>query len=131
MSQLSSGSVYTHTMHIPNLYDYGNGKSLAGDWLNATVGKYSAYYSVPLLTPTWGQLAAFTLDRNAHFAAKDTVTAIYDPAQQSVTVTSPAAATVQLSGVRVGTTSTYGGTPLSTVKLAAGRSQTGGVTLRP
>ena len=42
--QMTEGSIYTHTMHIGNLRDYGSGGTLAFDWIRAVAAKYSALY---------------------------------------------------------------------------------------
>jgi hypothetical protein len=68
-THISSGSVYTHTLHQANLRQYASGRSLAFDWLDAVLAKYSTYYSVPLNNPDWLMLARYVQARNSHFAA--------------------------------------------------------------
>ena len=67
LSHVATGSIYTHTLHIGNLRDYGSGKTLATDWLDRVMSKYTAFYKVPLLSPDWPVLAAYTATRNSHF----------------------------------------------------------------
>lgn len=124
LHRIAQGSMYSNTMHIPNLRDYGGGNTLAFDWLRAVVQKYDALYSVPLLSPTWPQLAAQASQRTAHFALKDDVSAIYNRSTGKVTVTAPRAGTVLMTGVRATTVSTYGTSVVSTATLTSGRAVT-------
>ncbi|GAA2394852.1 hypothetical protein [Dactylosporangium salmoneum] len=126
LTHLATGSVYTHTFHIANLRDYGSGKTLLTDWLDKVLSQYSSYYSVPLLTPDWPTLAAYTTQRNAHFAElHGNVDAVYDPAARTVTVTSPLAGSLTVSGVTAsGTATTYGAEVSSKLTLSTGTAVT-------
>ena len=57
LNHLATGSIYTHTFHISNLHDYGGGRTLTTDWLDAVLAKYSSYYKVPVQNPNWPNLA--------------------------------------------------------------------------
>ncbi|GIJ72102.1 hypothetical protein Voc01_070190 [Virgisporangium ochraceum] len=121
MTHVATGSIYTHTFHIGNLRDYGAGRTLTTDWVEAVLARYTGYYSVPLLSPTWPALAAHTAGRNAHFAALSAgVDAVYDRGAGTVTVTSPAAAGVTITGARTSGYTTYGSESTATLALAAG-----------
>jgi hypothetical protein len=69
LRHLMAGSAYTHTLHQANLRQYLPGRSLAFDWLNALLVKYSAYYRVPLRNPDWSGLATYIEARTAHCLA--------------------------------------------------------------
>jgi hypothetical protein len=101
LQHVASGSIYTHTFHISNLKNYGGGNTLTFDWINAVVGKYSSYYKVPLLTPTWSSLASYVGERNKHFSAiAGTGTlGVYDSAAKTITVTGTNGNKATLSGV--------------------------------
>jgi hypothetical protein len=120
LTHLATGSIYTHTMHISNVHDYGGGRTLATDWADQVMAKYSSYYTVPLLTPGWPALATYTSGRNAHFAALGAgVDAVYDRAANTVTVVSPAAGKVTVSGARTAGFTTYGSEVSAPITLAA------------
>lgn len=122
LQHVASGSIYPHTFHIANAYDYGSGSTLVTDWVEAVVDKYDSLYSVPLLNKAWTDIAAYGRARIAHFAARDAgVEAIYDRTLGTITVTSPAAGTVQLGGVTAATTgaTTYGTDVTVSATLAA------------
>jgi hypothetical protein len=120
LNHLATGSIYTHTMHISNVHDYGDGRTLATDWADGLMAKYGSYYSVPLLSPTWTALAAYTTSRNEHFAELGAgVSAVYDSAANTVTVTSPAAGSVRVSGARTTGFTTYGSEVSAQITLAA------------
>lgn len=120
LSHMTTGSVYTHTMHIANLRNYGGGRTLATDWLDASIAKYAKYYSVPLRSPAWGDLAKLTLTRTSHFATAPSVTALYDPSTQTVTATSALSGTVQFTGVNVPGGAAYGSSVMGSTLLTAG-----------
>ena len=102
VQRVASGSIYSHTLHISNLRDYGGGKSLTFDWVDAAVGKYSSLYRVPLLTPNWSTLAGYVAERNKHFASSQNTTATYDSAAKRITVVGANGGRVTLSGVSAG-----------------------------
>lgn len=132
MSHIATGSLYTHTLHIGNLRDYGSGKTLASDWLAATLAQYSALYSVPLLSPNGLVLANYAVDRNTHFATLAAgVDAVYDSTAKTVTVTSPVAGKVTMSGARTAGFSTYGSEVSAPIALAAATPVTFTPTVRP
>ncbi|MDG6107990.1 hypothetical protein PQF33_38285 [Dactylosporangium aurantiacum] len=125
LSHLTTGSLYSHTFHIANLRDYGAGRTLATDWLEQVLAKYSGYYSVPVLNPDWTALSAYATHRIAHFAqVRGNVDAVYDPAARTVTVTSPLAGALTVSGVTAAGASTYGTEVSSKLTLSAGTAVT-------
>ena len=114
------GYIYTNTFHIGNLRDYGGGQTLLNDWANAVVNLYSTYYSVPLLNQGWPTLATYASDRMAHFAELHAgVSAVYDRGANTVTVTSPAAGSVTVSGDGATGSTTYGSEKSAKITLAA------------
>jgi hypothetical protein len=120
LAHLATGSIYTHTFHISNVRDYGSGRTLLTDWVDKLLAKYSSYYSVPVLTPTWPALAAYTSNRNAHFAELSAgVDAVYDRVANTVTVRSPAAGSLTVSGARTAGFTTYGSEVSARISLAA------------
>lgn len=122
LSHMSSGSLYTHTFHIANLRDYGNGRTLLTDWLDSVLGKYSSYYAVPVLNLDWPALARQAVSRNGHFAQLAVgVDAVYDRATNTVTVTSPEAGTITVSGARTADATSYGSEVSAPVALRAGQ----------
>ncbi|MCA2186080.1 Agd3-related carbohydrate deacetylase [Nonomuraea cavernae] len=131
MQHVMSGSVYTHTFHQGNARDYGSGKSLVFDWLEAVAAKYNSYYKVPLLTPNWGTLAEYTENRTKHFAGLGNVNAVYDRVADTVTFTSTAATTVFATNAAVAGATAYGTDTVGQVTLAAGTPVTVAASVRP
>ncbi|GAA3955119.1 Agd3-related carbohydrate-binding protein [Actinoplanes auranticolor] len=120
LAHVASGAIYAHTFHIANVRDYGAGRTLLTDWIDAAMTKYDAFYSVPLLNQDWPALAAYTSTRTAHFAQLGAgVDPVYDRSTGSITVTSPAAGTLQISGAQGTGASTYGTDVTTTLALAA------------
>ncbi|TDB73011.1 hypothetical protein [Micromonospora sp. KC723] len=127
LQHVASGSIYPHTFHIANVRDYGSGKTLLTDWVEAVLSKYDSYYSVPLLNSAWPDIAAYGRARTAHFAALAAgVDAVYDRSAGTISVTSPAAGTVRLGGVTTATpgATTYGSDVSVPVTLAASTAVT-------
>jgi hypothetical protein len=131
---LMSGSAYAHTLHQGNLREYAPGRSLAFDWINATVAKYAALHRVPLLTPDWLTLARYVEARTAHFAALESRRdAVWDRSTGAITYLPEAGGTLFLTGVqqRAATeadqpsadeSDTYGANSVARVGLDAGRA---------
>lgn len=100
MQHVMSGSAYTHTLHQGNLHEYATGKSLAFDWLNALLAKYSVYYKVPLKNPDWPTLASYVQARNSHFAALASAQdAVWNRATNAITYTPTADNSLFLTGL--------------------------------
>ncbi|GIE95500.1 Agd3-related carbohydrate-binding protein [Paractinoplanes rishiriensis] len=125
LQHVASGSINSHTFHISNVRDYGNGRTLLTDWVENVVSRYAAIYSTPLLNLNWSDLGAYTSVRTQHFAQKDAgVDAVYDRSTGTIEVTSPAAGTVQLSGAQTAGSTTYGSDVTAPVALAANTAVT-------
>ncbi|MEV6239638.1 hypothetical protein [Lentzea sp. NPDC051838] len=131
---LMSGSAYAHTLHQGNLREYAPGRSLAFDWITATVAKYSALHRVPLLSPDWLTLARYVEARTAHFAelgsGRD---AVWDRSTDAITYVPQAGGTLFLTGVRQrpateadqaggDESDTYGASTTARIDLAAGQT---------
>lgn len=132
INQIAMGYDYTHTFHIGNLRDYGGGQTLLSDWANAVMSRYSTYYAVPLLCQGWPGLANYASDRMSHYAELQAgVSAVYDRGANTVTVTSPAAGSVTVSGDGGAGSSTYGAEVSAKVTLTANTPVTFTPTLLP
>jgi len=120
INQIATGYIYTHTFHIGNLRDYAGGATLLNDWASAVVSLYSSYYAVPLLNQGWPALASYASDRMAHYAELHAgVSAVYDRGATTVTVTSPAAGSLTVSGDGGAGSTAYGAEVSAKVTLAA------------
>ncbi|GAA2675371.1 Agd3-related carbohydrate-binding protein [Actinoplanes palleronii] len=125
LQHVAAGGINTHTFHIANVYDYGSGGSLVGDWVQRVVTKYDTYYAVPLLNSDWSAIGAYTRVRNAHFAQlTGGVDAVYDRVAGTVTVSSPLAGTVQVGGVQAANSTSYGSDVTAPVTLTANTAVT-------
>ncbi len=134
MQHVASGSMYTHTFHIGNLRDYSykcitilgfklcstQNKTLLGDWADQVMAKYTSYYKVPLLSPGWTKLADNVSKRNVHFETLAAgARAVYDRTTNKVTVTSPQAGSVTMTGAATAGFTTYGTEKSAPITLAA------------
>ncbi|MEU4543982.1 hypothetical protein [Nonomuraea dietziae] len=127
LQHVMSGSVYAHTFHQGNLRGTPN---LVFDWVNAVMNKYKGLYKVPVLTPTWTELAAYVEARGAHFAALPGVDAVLDRQAGTVTLTSPTAGSVFVTHAGAGGTP-YGTDRIARVTLSAGTPVTLPASVRP
>ena len=120
LGRIAMGYIYTNTFHIGNLRDYGGGATLLNDWATAVASLYSSYYAVPLLNQGWPALATYASDRMAHFAELHAgVSAVYDRGTSTVTVTSPSAGSVTVSGAKTAGFTTYGSEASAKITLTA------------
>ncbi|MDR7275864.1 Agd3-related carbohydrate-binding protein [Catenuloplanes atrovinosus] len=119
---VATGSIYSHTFHIANVREYGNGNTLVTDWVDTILDRYEATYNVPLLSPSWTGIASYTDARNAHFAALPGATAVYDRAAGTISVSSTTAGTLQVGGVAttVAGATSYGSAVTAPVTVTAG-----------
>ena len=135
--------------HEPNLRAYpgGNGNSLLGDLIDATLAKYANLVTVPITSPTQDVLGQKQASRIAYDAAlkSGAVSASIVP-NTSVQLTAASGltgtVTVPVTGAK-GTTITWGasagtaskeqyaGQPITYVTLAAGQSVTVSLSLDP
>lgn len=121
---LATGSVYTHTLHTGNLRQYSTGKNLAFDWLDRIVAKYATYYDARILNPSWTQLAGYSVNRSSHFSSLSSgAKAIWDRSTNQVSISSPAAGTVYITGIDATNRSSYSGNTTSRINLGAGQTQ--------
>jgi hypothetical protein len=107
--------------HQANLRDYGGGRSLLGDLLDAAFDKYAAVATFPVVSPLMEDLAEVVADRMSLNASG--VVATIQPGAQ-ITVSVAQAATVPVTGVCSAGAESYAGQPISYLKLAAGQSMT-------
>jgi hypothetical protein len=118
--------------HAANLRDYDgaglNNKSLLSALLDAVTNKYKAMYSLPVLSPSQtgiGQIMEARMAYNAAIAGGLKGRIVYGPSV-SIELTNPSGVSVDVpvTGVNVGTTTTYGGQTISSITLAAGATTT-------
>jgi hypothetical protein len=120
LNHMATGSIYSHTFHISNLRDYGGGRTLTTDWLDRVLAKYTALYKVPVQNPAWPALAKYTAHRNAHVKQLVSgVDAVYDAGANTVTVRSPVAGAVTVSGATTTGFTTYGSEVSAQITLVA------------
>jgi hypothetical protein len=121
LHHVSSGSMYSHTFHIANLMDYGDGNTLATDFVSSVLSRYSSYYRVPVLNLDWSAIAAHAHGRNAHFAALAAgVDAVHDRSTGHVSVVAPTAGTVLVTGAPIAGSTRYGSDHSAALTLAPG-----------
>ncbi len=122
VQDLLAGNNDSWMFHQANTRDYdGQGHSLLSDLLTATLDKYAATATFPIVTPTMDDLAARVRSRMTFNASR--VTATITPST-SLTVTVGEAATVPVTGLCTPGAETYGGQTISYLALAAGQSVT-------
>ncbi|ASN82720.1 hypothetical protein DFI_16315 (plasmid) [Deinococcus ficus] len=97
VSHMLSGAPFPHYMHTANLREHTPGRSVASDWMNAVLTKYSQYSSLTLNTLTWDQLGTFVQRRTSY--AKSSTSAVWNRAARTLTITSQNGGTVYLTGL--------------------------------
>ena len=108
--------------HQPNVGAYDGVHSLLGDLINATLAKYSAVYNLPIRNLSQHDIGLKMAARMTYNASG--VTGRFVPCT-SLTITSPKAVVVPITGVANGTNrEVYGGQNISYVTLGAGQTKT-------
>ena len=86
--------------------------------------KYTSYYSIPVLNPSWDEIGAYVAERTEHTGLlRAGVTAFWDRGQNLVTISASAATSGVLffTGAAQGVSWVYGGDTVSKVSLSAGQ----------
>ena len=122
LQHVTSGSVYSHTLHVGNLREYSPGKNLVYDWIDRIIAKYATYYKTPLRTLVWSNLGQYVEWRTSHFKTLGGTKAVWDRLLNRVTVTSTVDGTLFLSGATVtgAPNESYGGNTISRLTVTAG-----------
>ncbi|GHF38416.1 hypothetical protein HNQ07_001065 [Deinococcus metalli] len=92
LNHILDGGAFPHYMHQTNLRQYAAGKSLATDWVRASLDKYGRYSTLPLTTLAWSNLGPY-LERHTReekAKAAGTLSGVWNRATNQVTVTSTA-----------------------------------------
>jgi hypothetical protein len=63
VTHMLSGKAWPHYFHQTNLRDYGGGRTLQTDWLDAAMTRYEQIFTLPVKTPLAHELGPDALDR--------------------------------------------------------------------
>lgn len=63
VAHMLSGRQWPHYFHQSNLRDYGGGRSLQMDWMDAVMTRYEELFTLPVKTPLAHELGPAALDR--------------------------------------------------------------------
>jgi hypothetical protein len=115
--------------HQPNVVEYAPGRTVLGDLVKRLLDKYNSVYTLPIRNMRQHQVGLTMADRMRFNAAKSAgLSAAIVPcgaasAAPTITLTSPVATVVPVTGVRFGNTvETYGGQNISYVDIKAGQT---------
>ncbi len=120
------GDIDPLMFHQANLDDYGGGRSIYGDWIDAVVTKYLALTDAPILTLSQNEIGNAMQARGKLDACGLTVTMVESAGTRSLRLTSTKACTVPLTGVVAptsGLVETYAGDPTTFVTMLAGQTK--------
>ena len=104
---------WPHYFHQTNLHNYGAGKTLIFDWLNAAMTKYESLMKLPVKNLAYHQIGLDASNRLN--AASAGVQGTWDLMSNQVSIKATKTATVTVTGLEAGTTGTcvngsyYGG----------------------
>lgn len=118
LSHVLAGGAFPHFIHVDNFNEYTSGRSLAYDWQEALLTKYSSYSTLPLKTLRWDDLGAYMRARTTYM--KSGASGTWNRATNKVTVTTSKSATIFVTGAQGGSTSVYAGKTISQFGLNAG-----------
>lgn len=115
VSHMLAGKAWPHYFHQSNLRNYGNGRSLELDWMDAVMTRYEQLFTLPVFTPTAPELGPAAEDRIV--AAEQHVRGWVDLASGVVTLQADGAAKPMVTGL-AGSPS-YGGQAVGKVTVGA------------
>jgi len=122
------GDIDPLMFHQANLHDYGGGKSLYGDFIDASVAKYTAISSAPILSLSQDAIGKAMIERDK--LNKCGLTATVNESStgaRTLTLRATAGCTVPVTGLNnanYGKVETYNGEKTTSVTLAAGQTVT-------
>ncbi len=118
-------SASSHYFHQANLREYAPGRSLVFDYLNRLMQKYTSYYRIPVLNPSWDEIGEYVAERTSHTNLLQAgVTATWNRATQQVIFTASGghSGVLFFTGAAQGVSQVYGGDTVSKLSLSAGQS---------
>lgn len=118
-------SASSHYFHQANLREYEPGRSLVFDYLNRLMQKYTSYYNIPVLNPSWDEIGDYVAERTNHTNLLQAgITATWNRATNEVTFTAPAdrSGVLFFTGAAQGVSQVYGGDTISKINLSAGQT---------
>ncbi|MCS7001335.1 MAG: hypothetical protein NZ518_00655, partial [Dehalococcoidia bacterium] len=118
---LVKGEVYPWMFHQANMRAYAPGRTLITDLLDRVWAKYTAIYTLPILSPPMDAVGAELRARTS--VAEGEVVAVLRPGL-SISFTAQRDATVGVTGLRLTNAMNYGGQWISTVQAPRGRTVT-------
>ena len=110
-----SGRAWPHYFHQSNLRDYGGGRSLLLDWMDAVMTRYEQLFTLPVRTPAASELGPDAEERL--IAAERHVRGSVDLATGVVTLVADGAARPLVTGLAGGPD--YGGQSVGKVDVSA------------
>lgn len=113
VSHMLSGKEWPHYFHQSNLRDYGGGRTLLTDWMDAVMTRYEQIFTLPVRTPLAPELGPSALDRIV--VREQAVRGWVDLDTQIVTLVANGTARPLVTGVTGGTP--YGGQPIAKVTV--------------
>lgn len=119
---LMTGDIDPMMFHQANLHDYGGGRSVFGDFIDATVDKFLALTNVPILTLSQVAIGEAMKARAALNACNALAMVVEDGAARTLHVTSSAGCVVPVTGLDKathGTVETYNGEKTTSITMPA------------
>jgi hypothetical protein len=113
--------------HQPNLRVYATGSTatLLGDLIGATLNKYNALFTLPILSPSEHDAGVAMAARMAYNGSGVTATLLLGSSSSSIRLATTNAVTVPITGIKYGQkVETYGGQAISSIPMSAGSTVT-------
>jgi hypothetical protein len=118
-------SASSHYFHQANLRAFAPGRSLVFDYLDRLMQKYTSYYSIPVLNPSWDEMGDYVAERTNHTNLLQAgITATWDRTTNQVIFTASGGRSGVLffTGAAQGVSQVYGGDTISKINLSAGQT---------
>jgi hypothetical protein len=115
VNHMLSGNGFAHYFHQSNLRDYGGGRTLQTDWMDAVLDRYEQLFTLPVRTPQAHELGPDATDRIV--SREQDVRGWIDLSTGVVTLQANGTANPLVTGLTAGTT--YGGQRIGKVTVGA------------
>lgn len=120
LGYLLQGDIDPLMFHQANLRNYGGGRSIYGDWVDAVVNKYLAYFDAPILTLRQNAISNEMQARGKFNACGITATLV-EGVPNKLELRTTGACVVPVTGIAstAGVIENYGGDPTTSITMSA------------
>lgn len=122
---LLQGDIDPLMFHQANLKNYGNGRSIYGDWVEAVANKYLTYFDAPILTLRQNGISG-EMQARGKFNACNVTATLVEGLAPTLELRTTAGCVVPVTGLAAssyGAVETYAGEPTTSITMGANQTK--------